>query len=118
MAGCDVGVADWRRPGERVGHVFSLPELRDARRNPWRTVRCRDDGRTQGLKLLKGDGFVDAEEAGPVKVVPDDEIRDAGCGETHDPAGVQDHEIREELLDQPNKNDELLIHGHVTDVTA
>jgi len=41
----------------------------------------RDDGRTQGLELLKGDGFVDAEEAGQVRGVPDDEIRDVGCGE-------------------------------------
>jgi hypothetical protein len=44
-------------------------------------VRCLDDGRTQGLELLKGDGFVDAEEAGPVRGVPDDEIRDVGCGQ-------------------------------------
>jgi hypothetical protein len=28
-----------------------------------------------------GDGFIDAEEAGPVRGVPDDEIRDVGCGE-------------------------------------
>ena len=39
------------------------------------------DGHAQGLELLKGDGFVDAGEAGPVRSVPDDEIRDVGCGE-------------------------------------
>jgi hypothetical protein len=44
-------------------------------------ARCQDNGRTQGLELLKGDGFVDAEEAGPVRGVPDDEIRDVGCGQ-------------------------------------
>jgi hypothetical protein len=61
--------------------VFSLPNLemlavtRGARSN------VGDDGRAQGLELLKGDGFVDAEEAGPVRGVPDDEMRDVGCGE-------------------------------------
>jgi hypothetical protein len=35
----------------------------------------------QGLEVLKGDGFVDAGEAGPARGVPDDEMRDVGCGE-------------------------------------
>src|SRR6516164_1346760 len=39
------------------------------------------DGHAQGLELLKGDGFVDAGEAGPARGVPDDEMRNLGYGE-------------------------------------
>ena len=77
----DVGVADWRRPGERVGRVFSLPNLEMLAVTHGARSDAGDDGRARGLELLTGDGFVYAEEAGPVRGIPADEIRAVGCGE-------------------------------------
>jgi hypothetical protein len=57
-------MADWRRPGERAGHVFSVPSLEMLAVTKVARSDTGDDGRTQGLELLEGDGFVDAEEAG------------------------------------------------------
>ena len=77
----DVGVADWRRPGERVGRMFSLPNLEMLAVTDGARSDAGDDGRARGLELLTGDGFVYAEEAGPVRGIPADEIRAVGCGE-------------------------------------